>query len=135
MSRRRFYFGLLAVYGVVVAIATLVPRPDATATSVSLVPMRQTWHMLAAARDRADVLVPVLGNIALFVPLGWLLPMTWPRLRRLRRIITAGALCSLAIEACQLFFISGRSPTVDDVIFNALGAAVGGIMFFAPRAA
>jgi hypothetical protein len=28
---------------------------------------------------------------------------------------------------------SGRG-TVDDVIFNALGAAIGGITFFAPRA-
>jgi glycopeptide antibiotics resistance protein len=135
MSRRRFYFGRVAVYVVVVAIATLVPRPDAAATSLSLVPMRQTWHMLEAARDRADVLVPVLGNIALFVPLGWLLPMTWPGLRSLRRIVVAGALCSVTIEACQLLFVSGRSSTVDDVIFNALGAAIGGIMFFAPRAA
>jgi glycopeptide antibiotics resistance protein len=44
-------------------------------------------------------------------------------------------LSSAGIEACQLLLISGRSPTIDDVFFNALGAAIGGIMFFAPRAA
>jgi glycopeptide antibiotics resistance protein len=135
MSRRRFYFGLLAVYTVIVAIATLIPRPGTAATTLSLVPFRQTWHMVAAARDRADVFVPVLGNVALFVPLGWLLPMTWPRLRSLRWIVVAGASCSAAIEVCQILFVSGRSPTIDDVIFNTLGAAIGGIMFFAPRAA
>jgi glycopeptide antibiotics resistance protein len=135
MSRRRFYFVLLAVYVSVIVVATLVPRPDAAAAAPSLVPLRQTWLRLAAARDRADVLVPVLGNIALFVPLGWLLPMTWPTLRSFGRIVLVGAACSAIIEACQLLFVSGRSPTVDDVIFNALGAAIGGIMFFAPRAA
>jgi glycopeptide antibiotics resistance protein len=61
--------------------------------------------------------------------------MTWPALRSLRRIVVTGALCSRGIEACQLLFVSGRSSTIDDVIFNSLGAAIGGIMFFAPRAA
>ena len=68
MSRTRFYGGLIAIYVGIVAIATVVPQTGRAETAVSLIPFRQMWLLLGAARDRADVLVPIVGNIALFFP-------------------------------------------------------------------
>ena len=135
MSRQRFYAVLLLLYAAILGLVTLVPRSPSAGTPPDLVPFRQTLELLADARDEADAAAPIVGNIVLFVPLGWLLPMVWPGIRTLRGIVLIATLCSAGIELCQWLFVTGRSPTIDDVIFNALGAAVGAVMFFAPRAA
>jgi glycopeptide antibiotics resistance protein len=76
--------------------------------------------------------VDVLGNIAVFVPLGAALAVATCSRRPPRRCgarhwlgtVVAGTLLSLSIELIQLT-ISGRTTDVDDVILNTLGMAVG----------
>jgi glycopeptide antibiotics resistance protein len=132
VSRRAFFLGLLAVYAVILAGVTLTPGSESQ--SPSLIPFVEMWRELARS-SRTNALANSVGNIALFVPLGWLIPMTWPRMRSLDLIVVAAVGLSVAIELSQFLFIDGRSPSTDDVILNTLGAAVGAIMFFAPRAA
>ena len=62
-------------------------------------------------------------NVALFVPLGFLLPLIWDRYRRAGRTAAAGLLLSTAIELSQLF--NRRFTDVDDLIMNTLGAVLG----------
>lgn len=66
-------------------------------------------------------MVNLFGNVAMFVPLGLLLPLAtrwrWP---------IAAAVCvaaSVGIEIVQL--LSGRSADIDDVLLNSLGAVLG----------
>lgn len=69
-----------------------------------------------------------LGNLALFVPLGILLPLTSNRFRTLRRVLLFALCLSLSIEAIQFllrFFGNPRAVDIDDVILNTLGACVG----------
>ena len=71
--------------------------------------------------NRGLGLVNVLGNVAMFVPLGFLLPLA-------TRVGPGGdvALCaalSTSIELSQAML--GRNLDVDDVLLNTLGAAVG----------
>lgn len=66
----------------------------------------------------------VLGNAAMFVPTGIVLPLVYPRLRRFRNVLAAGAGLSLCIELMQLPF-AARTTDIDDLIFNTLGVAVG----------
>ena len=64
----------------------------------------------------------VLANIALFVPVGFLLTAL------IRRPVLALAFCflaSAAIELSQREFLPTRVPTVADVQHNVLGAVVG----------
>lgn len=61
-----------------------------------------------------------VGNVAFFIPLGWMLAM---RLGR-RRAVLIGALYSLGIEITQYLGALGRTD-VNDLIFNVLGAALG----------
>lgn len=64
----------------------------------------------------------MLANIALFVPLGFLLPIAFKRLRWWQTdLICLGATC--LVELVQPLF--GRSGDLDDVITNALGGVIG----------
>ena len=69
-----------------------------------------------------------LGNVALFVPLGILLPLVSNRFLRLKRVLLFALLLSLSVELIQfllLFFGNPRAVDIDDVILNTLGACVG----------
>lgn len=62
-------------------------------------------------------------NVVMCIPFGILVPFIWKGVRSFPRVIAAGALFSLLIEASQL--LTFRSTDVDDVILNTLGAAIG----------
>ena len=67
------------------------------------------------------------GNLALFFPLGILLPLVWPRLRLRQTILIAIAL-SLSIETAQYLssaWGSYRAADINDSILNVAGAGIG----------
>ena len=69
---------------------------------------------------------PVVGlilNILLYYPLGYLLPLLFPKLKP-KHVILIGCLCSIATEATQYLLKMGWCET-DDVIHNTLGTAIG----------
>ena len=80
-------------------------------------------HLFDFASKR-DLLVNVIGNAAMFVPTGILLPVVFRRLDRFPKVLLAGAGLSLCIELLQLPF-SVRASDVDDLILNTLGVIVG----------
>lgn len=67
----------------------------------------------------------LFGNVFLFVPLGFLL-IIMSRRHSLLLTTLAGALISLCIEVAQYVFAVGYSD-VDDLLFNTIGAALGGM--------
>jgi len=67
--------------------------------------------------------VGYLLNVVLFVPLGFLLPLLWPKQDRFWKILLAGVAFSLLIELSQL--INLRSTDIDDLLLNTLGADIG----------
>lgn len=81
---------------------------------------------------RRDLLLNVIGNTAMFIPSGILLPILYKRLDGFFKTLAAGASISLGIEVLQLPF-SVRSTDVDDLILNTLGAAIGYGIFAAVR--
>jgi glycopeptide antibiotics resistance protein len=64
------------------------------------------------------------GNVALFLPFGFLLSLLAP-MDRWWRTVGAGFALSLAIELTQLAFTGLRRPDVNDVLLNTLGASLG----------
>ena len=69
---------------------------------------------------------PVVGfilNILLFYPLGYLLPILFPKLKP-KHVILIGCLCSVVTEVAQYLLKKGWCET-DDVIHNTLGTAIG----------
>lgn len=65
----------------------------------------------------------IAGNAALLAPLGLLLPLFWGYFGRAKRTILFGFGVSLSIELIQL--IAGGVTSVDDLLLNTAGAAVG----------
>jgi hypothetical protein len=73
----------------------------------------------------SGVLKDPLGNTILFMPLGFLAALGWPAMRSYKRVLLAGAAVSAGIELSQFLFGLGSLGTIDDVIFNSAGGAVG----------
>ena len=71
-----------------------------------------------------DIIWNVVGNAAMFIPSGIVLPIVYRKLNSFWKVIAAGAFISLCIEILQLPFAS-RASDVDDLILNTLGVAVG----------
>ena len=135
---RKFLAVAFVVYLVVVAAITIVPtrlaRPRVPRTNhINLVPLGYSFTCFlqdraAHPRLTSFCLRNTLGNIALFLPLGILLPLLFDRFRSLRRVILLAAFLSLSIETIQFFsafFGNFRSVDIDDVLLNTLGACVG----------
>lgn len=74
----------------------------------------------------------LVGNIAMFVPMGFFPALLW-RGWRWWRALLLGAGASCAIEFVQFFI--GRSTDIDDVILNTTGAMLGFWLFCLLRAA
>ncbi len=80
---------------------------------------REAWNNFTV-KNWANVLL----NVALFVPVGFLLPVLWKQMRKWYLTIPAGFGVSLAIELVQLALARGVCD-VDDLFANTLGGAVG----------
>lgn len=87
---------------------------------INLIPL---VHLLDYGSVR-DVVWNVVGNMALFIPSGIVLPIVYKKLDSFWSVAAAGALISLCIEVMQLPFAS-RASDIDDLILNTLGVIVG----------
>jgi len=71
----------------------------------------------------------LVGNVVMFVPLGFLLPLVSMRCRRLRVTTIVALVVSVGIEFIQLAMlltlVSSRSVDIDDVVLNVTGAVLG----------
>lgn len=73
-------------------------------------------------------LINVVGNVVMFLPFGFFLPLLWKQNRSLLRLLLFPLLLTVTIESIQLLI--GRQPDMDDVMLNALGGYLGEGLFF-----
>ena len=69
----------------------------------------------------------IVGNILLFMPLGFSIPLRF-KVNKFWRVILLGFFTSCLVEVIQLF-TSIRSFDVDDLILNTLGAIIGFVLY------
>lgn len=74
----------------------------------------------------AGAFTNIVGNLVLLLPLGFLLPLFWRYFDSAKRTILFSAGLSLSIELIQI--IAGGVTSVDDLIFNTVGAAIGFVL-------
>jgi hypothetical protein len=129
---RRWWFGLDPAAGclafgsaVAILIGTVTPRGTGSGEGeLQLVPLRT---LRSYRYDHSDLLIYLLGNVVLFIPLGFFVYLT---LRR--RVLATTALCalvSIGVEILQLP-IWTRSSDVDDVLTNTAGGFLGALAGF-----
>lgn len=67
------------------------------------------------------------GNIVLFIPFGFFIPLLWKKFRGWRIMHLVAFSIPLFIEGTQYFI--GRSIDVDDVLLNAVAIVIGFFLF------
>jgi glycopeptide antibiotics resistance protein len=108
---------------------------------VRLTPFASIRELAAHASHWQSMRI-LAGNVAVFVPIGLLLPVAAPRLASWPRMIAAALAVSVAIESGQLAVslvlgFSYRVTEIDDVILNVPGVLAGFVLYLAalrPRA-
>jgi glycopeptide antibiotics resistance protein len=119
--------------------------PDNIANDNNLVPFRDHVKALRcvlvgcpqASSSFRFLFVDLLGNVAVFVPLGVGLVGLLNRPTRSRRVtlmlvVVGGVLLSLFIESIQIN-IPTRAADLTDVLLNSLGTAVGAALVLLKR--
>lgn len=94
----------------------------------NVVPLRTVGRLLG--RPYPDQAIRQIGgNIGLFLPLGAVLPVLVPRLRRFSALLLTALAATLIIEAIQ-YVATGlgrmdRAFDIDDLLLNVVGAVLG----------
>ena len=78
--------------------------------------------------SKRDLLLNVIGNTAMFVPSGIVLPIVYKGLNTHWKVISAGIGISLCIEILQLPFYD-RVSDIDDLLLNSLGFIIGYLLY------
>lgn len=107
-----------------------LPYWDQVRQYVNLKPfhtIRLYWRLLE------DPIRPILtrlaiynlaGNVLLFVPMGFLLPLVFLKFRQLWKVLLFTACVTTAAEIVQVLILAG-SCDVDDLILNLIGTLLG----------
>lgn len=98
--------------------------------AINLEPFRvltETYNAIRYLDLWQPFLINFVGNIVMFIPIGFLLPLLWKKFDRAWRTVGIGFLLSLIIEILQLPQM--RSSDVDDLWLNTLGACIGYVLY------
>lgn len=85
---------------------------------VSLVPLRDLITMGPLG---------IVGNLLVFAALGFFAPVRFAALASVPRVLALGAGASVLVETAQYVLQLDRVSSVDDVLVNAVGAALAGL--------
>jgi len=107
----------LAAYGLVLAAIAFWPAPVDSGAGPFLRRVEQLFPVLSYAR------IEFGANILLFVPLGLLLALLFPRSRWI--VMPLAFVTTVAIESVQALALDRRTPSVLDIVANTAGACVG----------
>ena len=96
--------------------------------SVNIIPFKVLYDTYKEVFENNNInyfLINFIGNIVMFMPIGFCLPALWEI--KGRHVILTGFLISLFIELSQLFL--SRGTDIDDLILNTLGTAAGLLIY------
>ncbi len=94
---------------------------------VNLTPFRTIRNYLKYGGSADAIWVNIAGNIVMFVPWGFGLPLLWRRYQSFFKVMLMCLALPFFIEFCQLFI--GRSVDIDDIILNFTGGMLGGLLY------
>ena len=130
---------LLTVYICLVVISRIVYFPmrleegHIASLYLDVDKMYPFWINLTPIVHMFDVydgwLINIIGNIAMFIPVGLVWPFGFKKLDTIGKTVLAGAGYTLFIEITQLPFYL-RCSDIDDLIMNTTGVLIGAIIYF-----
>ncbi|MEK5216925.1 VanZ family protein [Psychrobacillus sp. FSL H8-0487] len=133
--------GILVFFSVLVGLfsQTIIPKVGevpAYTTGVNLELFRvveETYKSVVYLGFWQPFYINFLGNIILFMPIGFLLPLLFKRMELFILPVFVGLCISLFIEIMQI--PQSRSSDVDDLWLNTLGTFLGYVCYYFVRKA
>lgn len=89
------------------------------------------WNALTANPNpgmRTHAFINLMGNVVMFVPLGFCVPWIWQRWRKFWRHLCLMTGIILCVELSQLVLRLGTCD-VDDLLLNVLGTSLGFVLW------
>lgn len=102
------------------------PAVTRTFANINLIPFRvfqDNYYAITELNYWQPFIINFLGNICIFIPIGFMIPLLWKRFNRFWKVALAGLGISLFIETMQL--TQARSTDIDDLWLNTLGSMIG----------
>lgn len=121
-----FYFSVIFIYSLTIFPFPLYAHSPIERGGMNLIPFA-TIHGFLTHFNYTVALRNIVGNILLFMPLGFSIPLRF-QINKFSKIILLGFFISLLVEVIQLF-TSIRSFDVDDLILNTLGTIFGFVLY------
>ncbi|MGM9520944.1 MAG: VanZ family protein [Oscillospiraceae bacterium] len=106
------------------------PYWESVRISVNFMPFRTIRQLAGIIKSSSNSYLVwfsirnIVGNIVMFIPLGFLLPCLFARQRRFLMLLLTVVCGILCVEIVQALTLLG-SGDVDDLILNVFGAAMG----------
>lgn len=129
-----FFVNLFFVYGCALFIATMRPFMfqfpwigSQKAITFDIYLFEELRHM-AVGSELLQLFYSV-GNVMMFIPFGFLIPFLFPFARHFFITVALGFSLSFTIEMVQMLFTFTRRGTIDDLVFNTIGAMIGYVLF------
>ncbi len=101
----------------------LLLSTEFASSGINFIPFREMTRYEIASKA---FFYNVIGNIAVFIPFGFIVA-DFVKAKKIRHVIIPCIIVSLSVEIIQLFI--GRAFDVDDVILNTLGGLLGFIIY------
>lgn len=89
----------------------------------NFLPFRSILPYLLGEYGRMPAIMNLIGNIALFVPIGFLAPFVWQEMTW-RESLVLGTAIGLTVEGMEAMFRVGIFD-IDDIMLNAFGVMIG----------
>ena len=109
--------------------------PSKLGNHINLEPFEGIKRMINVALDLKHprtfliVFINIVGNVLIFSPIGFAIPLLSKKFNNLWSVIILGFLLSLGIEFSQNLFVN-RVFDVDDLFLNTLGSLIGYFFYF-----
>lgn len=110
------------------------PEVTRTFANINLVPFRvfrDNYYAISELNYWQPFIINFLGNICIFMPIGFMVPLLWSRFNRFWKVALIGFGISFFIETTQL--AQARSTDIDDLWLNTLGSMIGYGLFSVTR--
>ena len=107
-----------------------IPYREMMEKNINLIPFATVKLFLRLLQNSTDIallrhaVINLVGNVVMFVPLGFFLPQIYGKKSNFLKYILFVAAIILLVEVLQLITLLG-SCDIDDLILNLLGASFG----------
>ena len=95
----------------------------------NFIPFREISRYLFRVSDPGLKVLNLLGNILIFVPFGFFVPMLYPDLQKWWVVLLNTLSFSACVKVVQLVTMTGTFD-VDDLMLNTAGGVLGWLLFY-----